>query len=186
MSPPRRIYLAGFMGCGKTTVAPHLARLLGMPWIDLDAEIERRTGRSIAELFAGEGERRFREIEREVLVAAAGEPEAVVALGGGTIANEENFALVKSSGVLVWLRVDFESLYDRLEGKKDRPLLLRRPGGGGRGELRETMRRLLAEREPFYRRADLTVTPASGDPAATAGEIAEALGRRAGAGRPTG
>lgn len=173
-----RVFLTGFMGSGKSTVAPLLAADLGLACFDIDGEIERRAGKSVSTIFRVDGEAWFRRVERELLFGVAERRSVVVALGGGTIANEENFAFVKSAGLLVWLRVDFETLYARLKSKTDRPLLAAGPGGGpgGEGELRERMRRLLAEREPFYRRADIVCEPASGGPGATAARLAAGIG----------
>ncbi len=169
-----RIFLTGFMGCGKSTVAPLLAADLGLASFDIDGEIERRAGKSVSSIFRVDGEAWFRRVERELLFGLAERRAVVVALGGGTIANEENFAFVKSAGLLVWLRVDFETLYSRLKSRTDRPLLAAGPGGGG--ELREKMWRLLAEREPFYRRADIVCEPASEEPGATAANLAAGIG----------
>jgi shikimate kinase len=173
-----RIYLTGFMGCGKSTIAPPLSRILGAACFDLDLEIERRAGGTISGIFSREGEGSFRELEREVLFETAAKRSVVVALGGGTIAGEENFAFVKSAGLLVYLRVDFETLFGRLRLKTDRPMLSGGDSAPPTGEnLRETMNRLLAEREPFYRRADLIVEPDREDPERSAAAIAALLGR---------
>ena len=168
-----RVFFTGFMGCGKSTVAPLLAGDLGLGCFDIDDEIERQTGKSVSRIFGLDGEAYFRRVEREVLFGTADRRSVVVALGGGTITNEENFAFVKSAGLLVWLRVDFETLFARLRTKTDRPLLAPGSGrGSGEEKLRETMLRLLAEREPFYRRADIVCTPGSDDPGTTAARIA--------------
>ncbi len=175
-----RIFLTGFMGCGKSTIAAPLSRILGLGLLDLDAEIELRAGESIPGIFSEKGERAFRELERTVLFETAARNSIVVALGGGTIGNEENFAFVKSAGVLVYLQVDFETLFGRLTTMArtaDRPMLSPRDDSRPAGEdLRETMKRLLAEREPFYRRADLIVVPERDDPESSAGSIARRLG----------
>jgi shikimate kinase len=171
------IFLTGFMGCGKSTVAPPLSRILGFGCFDMDVEIERRAGATISSIFTRRGEPFFREMERNVLFETAGRTSLVVALGGGTIADERNCAFVKSAGLLVYLSVDFETLFGRLKTKGDRPML---PHGGGTGtdedRLRETMRRLFSEREPFYKRADLVVTPDPSDPERTAAAIARSIG----------
>ncbi len=173
-----RIYLTGFMGCGKSTIAPPLSRILGAACFDTDMEVERRTGGTISGIFSREGEGSFRELEREVLFETAAKRSVVVALGGGTIASEENFAFVKSAGVLVYLRVDFETLFGRLRLKADRPMLAGVDGAPSTAEgLRERMNRLLADREPFYRRADLIVEPDREDPERSAAAIAGLLGR---------
>jgi shikimate kinase len=175
-----RIYLTGVMGCGKSTVAPHLSGILGFTCFDMDAEIEKRTGRTVGAIFTREGERFFRTVEREVLLETNSAQSVVVALGGGTIAGGENLAFVKSAGVLVYLREEFGVLFERLRLKTDRPLLAPRAGANaGDDALRATMLRLLAEREPHYLKADIVVTPDHAGPERTAAAIAAALRRPA-------
>lgn len=102
----RRLYLVGFMGCGKTTVGRLLAQRLGWRFFDLDEELERHQGRTIAQIFAEQGEPYFRQVERALLeetLTGSAEP-AVVALGGGTFAQADNFDRIRSDGgVSVWL-----------------------------------------------------------------------------------
>jgi len=97
---PRAVFLLGFMGAGKTSVGQALARRLGWGFVDLDQQIERRAGRTIAEIFAGSGEDAFRRIEtavlRELLAKLGHGSPLVVALGGGTPVREENAALLAS------------------------------------------------------------------------------------------
>jgi shikimate kinase len=179
------VYLTGFMGSGKSTVAPFLAELIGYASVDIDAGIEAATGLKVWEIFAKDGEAGFRRMERAALFATAARSSIVVAAGGGAIANEESCAFVRSSGILVYLRLDVETLVGRLSAMRDRPMLARTPDpvepegsvetAGGVTGLRETVRRLLSEREPFYRRADIVVEPDSAGPRRTAELIAGAL-----------
>lgn len=119
-----RMVLTGFMGAGKTTVGRRVARLLGWPFVDLDGEIERRTGATVREIFEREGEERFRAIEREELVRAFEQDPLVLATGGGTLAFPANFTLARDRGLVVWLNPEFATLARRVggRGKKDRPL----------------------------------------------------------------
>ena len=87
-----RIYLTGFMGCGKTTVGRLLARRLGAPFVDLDDEVERRAGMTVREIFERQGEPAFRQMEAEALRGTLALPDVVVAMGGGTMAFEANAA----------------------------------------------------------------------------------------------
>jgi len=101
------IYLVGFMGCGKSTVGSALADELGWSFVDLDEEIERREGASIAEIFDQRGEAEFRHIESAALRdrvrnVQSGRPQ-VVSLGGGAFLPEENFEMVSNNGVTIWL-----------------------------------------------------------------------------------
>ena len=179
---PARIYLVGFMGSGKSTVAPLLAGLLGYGWIDVDAEVEAGSGLSVREIFARDGEAGFRRLEREALLATAARTGVVVAPGGGAVASEEAWAFVRSAGVSVWLRADMQTTLARVLGRSDRPMLAGsagRPGAGGEEEVRAAAERLLRAREPFYRRSDIVVDVDPADPAVTAALVAGALRARA-------
>jgi len=144
-----RIYLTGFMGCGKTTVGPLLARRLGAPFVDLDREIELRAGMTVREIFARQGEPAFRQMETEALRGTLALPDVVVALGGGTLTFEGNARLVGANGLSVWLNLPFATIAARIggRGKTDRPLF--KDGSQALA--------LYRERLPVYRRSDLTV-----------------------------
>jgi len=153
------IYLTGFMGSGKTTVGPILANTLGYSFIDIDQEIERISGRRIPELFSMEGEAGFRRIEHEALMTASRSAECIVSLGGGTIATDENIAVIVASGILIYLKADLDQIVKRLRNKTNRPLILS-PDGSTLPEplLRERITQLLALREPYYARADIVIS----------------------------
>ncbi len=126
-SPPlnalgRHLALAGFMGAGKTTVAAHVAEQLGRPFVDLDTEVERRTGRAVVDLFADGGEASFREIEADVArdVLTRAEP-AVVALGGGAVLADATQELLARRAFTVLLDVDLDVTWERVRGA-GRPL----------------------------------------------------------------
>jgi shikimate kinase len=146
------VFLVGMMGAGKSTVGRALAARLGRRFHDCDAEIEREQGRAVAEIFATEGEARFRALEREMATRWLGEP-VVVALGGGAIAQPELRAACLRSGTLVWLRARPETLLARLGEGASRPLLAGLSGAARLARLRE----LLAAREPAYAAAPLVV-----------------------------
>lgn len=142
---PRKIWLVGFMGSGKTTVAQILARRLRLPFFDLDAEIEQASGRTVRAIFESEGEAEFRRREKTFVEGAEQLPAGVFATGGGTFVSQENQRSVLRSGVSVFLEVPFEVLAGRLGAKRDRPLF--------QDELQA--RRLLEERLPFYKMASV-------------------------------
>jgi shikimate kinase len=160
---PARIVLVGFMGSGKSTVGPLLAARLGWGFRDLDAWIEARAGRRIAELFR-DGEEGFRELEAEAARQAAGLTRHVVASGGGAFARPETRALLRSGpATCVWLRAGLDTLLARTPGDGSRPL----------AGSRETMARLLAERESSYRKADWIVDTTTAAPEEVARTIVE-------------
>lgn len=147
----KNVVLIGFMGTGKTAVGKRLARLLGWEFVDTDAEIERLTGKSIARLFAEDGEIRFRSEENLLCRRLAGRERLVIATGGGMVLNPENVALLGQNGVFIKLYADPEVIISRLKGKRrERPLI-------GRGDLRERVLTLLKEREGAYDIAEFAV-----------------------------
>lgn len=152
------IYLTGFMGSGKSTIAPILANTLGYEHTDMDIEIEKSSGKKVSEIFYELGEAHFREIERTLLEAVSKKQRLVVSLGGGTIANETNLRIIKSTGLLVYLKTDAEQIFHRMKHKSNRPLL-RTPDGERLSDeaLRMKIQKLLTAREPFYLQADITI-----------------------------
>jgi len=171
----RNLYLAGFMATGKTATARALARTLRVPWTDLDREIEREAGMSVAEIFETRGERAFRAAEHRALRAAAGGGGRVVALGGGAVCFERNRALLRGTGPVVLLTAPPEVILRRVGRSRTRPLL-RGPEGAAR------LRALLARRSRDYRRYRLRIDTAELTPRGAAEAVLHALeeaGRRA-------
>lgn len=146
------MWLVGMMGAGKSTVGPALAERLGCAFVDTDSEIERETGRSVAEIFAHEGEAWFRARERVVIDTWKGRA-AVVALGGGAAAQPGMVPRLAEGGVLVYLRARPESLLARLGDCAGRPLLAGLDPAGRAARLEA----LLRQRSSAYEAADLTV-----------------------------
>jgi shikimate kinase len=132
------------MGAGKTTVGRRLARRLSRPFLDSDAAIEAEQGRTVAQIFAEEGEPAFRWIETDVLRAMLDETTpAVIAAAGGTVLDAENRARMRARGTVVWLRADPTALASRVRSGTHRPLLDEDPAG--------TLTRLAGERAELYR-----------------------------------
>lgn len=117
-----KIYLVGFMGAGKSSVARALGRRLGWRVEDVDELIEARERRSVAAIFAEHGEPYFRAAEREVLRLILAERQVVVATGGGTFADAENRAAIRADGSAIWLDVAFEVAVERAPRDGRRPL----------------------------------------------------------------
>ena len=172
------IFLTGFMGSGKSTIGPILANTLGYRSIDIDREIEAQSGRTVKEIFSEFGEEYFRELEHKLLEQFAREEECVISLGGGTIGSERNLKLVKSAGILVYLKVRPELLFQRLRHKQDRPLMQDRDGAPlGDADLQARIEQLYLSREPFYRQADISVTTDQHQVGVTVDEIVRCLKR---------
>ncbi len=152
------IYLAGFMGSGKSTIGPILANTLGYEFVDIDKLIEERAEQRIVDIFATAGEQAFRSLERSTLQDVSTRDHCVVSLGGGTIASDENFQLIRESGIIVYLQLSPEEILKRVHFKTDRPMLKNVNGEQLREEdLRERIEQLLRRREEFYTRADIVV-----------------------------
>ena len=145
--PPGRVYLVGFMGSGKTAVGRRVADRLAVPFVDLDEEIEKTSGRTVRAVFESAGEAAFRERETVFLEATRSLSNAVVATGGGCYVQDQNRRAIASLGRAVFLDVPIPVLLSRLEGKMDRPLF----AGPEQAAL------LAAAREPFYRMGSVPV-----------------------------
>lgn len=161
-----RIYLVGFMGSGKSEVGKRLAGLLGVPFVDLDGEVEVRAGSSVEEIFRREGEAAFRRREGEALRATADAAAAVVATGGGILTCRENRRWLAANGLSVWLNPPLATLLARL-GPAERA---RRPLFRSEGQAARLWRRRLAG----YRACDLEIAVG---PDETADETAERIAR---------
>lgn len=143
---PQNIALIGFMGSGKSSVGRLLASRMGFRFVDTDALIVRQANLPITEIFARHGEAHFREEERLALESLRAETRRVIATGGGIVTNENNAALLRGIAWVVWLRADEETIFERVSRTDKRPLLRTE-------NPRETIRALLAERQPLYEKA---------------------------------
>jgi len=153
-----RVFLTGFMGSGKSTVGPILANSVGYDFVDLDAVIEGAEGCSISEIFRERGEVYFRRREREEVLRLCRKSRLVVSLGGGTLVQPETYQLIRSSGLLVYLKLSPEDVYQRVRHRDNRPLLADPEGGRlSAQELKARIEHLLRQREELYASADITV-----------------------------
>ena len=146
------VILTGFMGTGKTSLGKLLATKLGRPFVDIDKKIESEQKLSIPKIFEQFGETHFRALEKSAVRELSEKRGFVIATGGGTVKDEENLQLLKSSGVVICLTCSPEEIFLRTARRGERPVL-----DGGGNERLETIKRLLAERKIFYDRADYHV-----------------------------
>ncbi len=140
--------LIGYRATGKTTLAKLLAQRLGCDWIDADVEIERRAGKSIARIFAEDGEPAFRDLEARVIADLCRRPNLVLAAGGGAPLREESRRAMRASGKVVWLKAAPETIHRRMTADATTPD--RRPSLTEYDPIREIVE-LLERREPIYR-----------------------------------
>ncbi len=145
-----RIYLIGFMGCGKSSFGKRLARKLEYPFLDLDQAVEVSSGLTVPEIFSKQGEISFRQMEKEELQRTVELPEGVIATGGGTPCFYDNMDFMNAAGKTVYLKMSPLSLAHRLEyARRERPMVSGRKGD----ELLQLIKTKLQERETFYLQA---------------------------------
>jgi shikimate kinase len=151
----RTIALVGLMGVGKSSIGRRLAKALGLPFRDADAEIEKAAGRSVTDIFDELGEREFRDGERKVIARLLEGRPHVLAAGGGAFVDPRTRALMKQKAVTVWLRADLDVLVERVSRRDTRPLLRER-------DPRTVLSGLLEARAPHYAEADIAVDTGKG------------------------
>ena len=163
------VFLIGYRGTGKSTVARELAVRLQYPWVDSDDVVEEVAGKTITRIFADGGEVVFRALEAEVLEHLVKEKRMVSALGGGVVLRKDNRQVIRGAGPVVWLTAGIETIWERLNG--DETTAHRRPNltlAGGKAEIEE----LLAVRTPLYRECATLIVDTEGK---TAAEVAEEI-----------
>ena len=165
----RNVYLIGPMGSGKTAVGRRLATLLGIEFIDSDAEIEKRTGVDVRYIFEKEGEARFRERERDVIADLTALEGVVIATGGGVILDPANRERLAKTGTVVYLETTVDTLVRRTKATKTRPLLMN-------DDPRAVLERMMLLRRPLYENAaDLRIETTGRQVRAVAADIEKRL-----------
>jgi shikimate kinase len=160
-----RVVLLGYMTSGKSTVGQALARRLEWEFLDFDVEIERRAGATVKDIIAAHGEDAFREMEAALTEEVAERPGLVLAPGGGWITRPEQLDRLGSRTLSVWLRVSVDETVRRLNADSiDRPFR-------GHPDPRRVIAEMLAEREPLYRLADVSVPAEGRSPEGVAFEV---------------
>ncbi len=168
MSLTITVALIGMMGAGKTKVGRLLAQRQGLDFIDADVEIQEAAGCSIEDIFETQGEEAFREGERKVIARLLGGPVHVLATGGGAFENASTRAVIAERAVSVWLKAEFEVLWERVSRRANRPMLKT-------ANPRRTLAELIERRYPIYALADLTVISEAGPVEETVARVEDAL-----------
>lgn len=151
MTLSKPVFLSGMMGSGKSTVGRLLAKKMDVPFHDLDDLIEKQEQMPIPEIFNKKGEEHFRKVERDLLENRAKKLRGVIALGGGSLQNQEVVDHLKNVGITVFLQVPISVLLKRLRGGRNRPML-------SDVDLEEKFRTLMNERLPLYEQANITIS----------------------------
>ena len=166
--PTKPLVLVGMMGAGKTAIGRRLAERLDCPFLDADDEIETAAGCSISDIFAMHGEAAFRDGERRVIKRLLDCSPTVLATGGGAFVDADIRQAVHDKGISIWLRADIETLWQRVRRRDHRPLLeTENP--------RETLERLIQDRNPTYAEADITVDSDVGPLCKTVDRVMDAI-----------
>jgi shikimate kinase len=146
----KNIYLVGFMGTGKTTIAKILANKLSKKFVEMDRVIEQEEGKKVKDIFAEYGETYFRKLEKQLLDKLSSQTDLVVSCGGGLVCSEKNLKILKESGYLFSLYACPSSIFERVKNSNQRPLLnVENP--------LEKIGQLLRARNPYYEKAGLRV-----------------------------
>jgi shikimate kinase len=152
-----RIFLIGFMGCGKTVTGKLLAQKTGLQWLDTDNLIERRYRKTITEIFEIFGEKKFREIEHQTVLELTELQNIIVSCGGGLPCFYDNMQIMKNAGTTIYLKELPENLFQRLSKGKNSRILIR---DKSEAELKAYISDTLKQREQFYNQADFTINVA--------------------------
>ena len=151
-------YLTGFMAAGKSTIGPILANTLGWDFFDLDREIEKQEGMKIVELYEKKGKEYFRQVETNLLKKFSEQDKSIISLGGGAIASDVNFNIIKSTGKIIYLKSSPEMAYKRLRFKKDRPaFVFEEVEVPTKEQFLERIEQLLNSRKKYYEQCDFIV-----------------------------
>lgn len=151
-NPNLNIVLVGFMGTGKTCVGKYLAKKLNLEFIDTDTIIEKKTKMRIKTIFKKFGEPYFRDIESKVAKEVGKLKNKVIATGGGIVIREENIENLKKNGILICLTAKPQIILERVSKTKKRPLLQ-----GNKNEIIKKIKKILKERDNFYKKADFLI-----------------------------
>lgn len=164
------------MGAGKSTIGPILANTIGWDSCDLDLLVEKKVGKKVRQIFEQDGEKFFREAETKMLEELSTKTNLVVSLGGGAMANGNNLAILKKSGLTIYLKASTDSFYKRLIYKRDRPSLsINEAEDFNKEKFVNKINDLIIERTKFYEQADIVVDTDSSSVGKTVDKIVKLL-----------
>lgn len=150
-----RLFLIGYMGCGKSTIGRKIAEKLKMNFIDFDDYIEKKSGKTVSEIFETEGEEKFRAMEKNYLIEVTQNDNAVISLGGGTPCFYNNIEVINTHGISVYIEMTADALAKRLiKARKKRPLIQ----GMNEVDLKFFVEANLEKRNSYYKKAHYTVS----------------------------
>ena len=165
----KNIALIGMMGCGKTTIACELSKILPeYTLVDIDCEIEKSSGKKISEIFLKYGEPHFRILESDKIKKFAPEGDLIIALGGGAFESPDNRKILLETSTVIYLQASAEEIYKRIKNEVHRPLLQKNFSV-------ERIAEIIKKREHNYKKANLTVNTDNKNPLETAKYIIGAL-----------
>lgn len=161
---PERIFISGFMGAGKSTIGEALSQKMKQPFYDLDTYIEERAGQPITTIFKAEGEKGFREKEKEALLVIIRNKKGIIALGGGSLQSQHLVDHIKVKGMLVFIDTPLSEILNRIMEQTHRPFLMNENGEMKSPQvLKEELQLLYEQRLPFYKQAEVTINAAEFD-----------------------
>ena len=166
----RNIFLIGYMGTGKSTVAAYLHENYGMEVLEMDQEIVEREGMSISDIFETKGEAYFRDVETKLLICIQSQENQVVSCGGGVVLREQNVETMKKSGQIILLTAKHETILERVKDDESRPLI---KGNKNVAFIQDMMEK---RRKKYEAAADIIIETDSKDAKAICTEILEKLG----------
>lgn len=166
-----KLILVGPPGAGKSTIGKLLAKELAVSFVDTDVEIEKRSSRTISEIFLEDGEAKFREIEKEVVLSVLTEGYEVIALGGGAILDQEIFGILRNEPLVIYLQVSISNAAPRVGFNNERPLLLANPR-------QQWLKLFEARREKYEALAKYNISTDNRKPKEVVGELLAKLSLR--------
>jgi shikimate kinase len=155
---PKKIFLTGFMGTGKSRIGKLLSKKLNMHFVDTDDVIESKYNKTITQLFEQLGEEKFREIETDIISnLIQNNASAVFSLGGGSLLNKQNLKLITKSGLLIYIKSGLGEIWERTKNKTKRPLLLIEGKFPSKAEFMKKANTLMESRQPGYNKSQIVI-----------------------------